>query len=590
MRKALHAGSILLALLALCQAGVPSILASGSAGSRSLGTVTGSVRDHKGNPVAGAVISLLRDGAKEAVKQTRSAADGSFSAKISPGRYSVQAIAEGFNAALFSAVEIRPSDQLIYRFNLEPIGQGRTAPERRQDRSDSKWRLRAAQGRRSVFQIREGEDEAIEAALGEDTDRCTADGSIEDTPDLAMARAKRLARMQGVIETYVATSANAFAPSYAGINFAIAKPLNNRVDFIFAGQTGLGQGAPQRLEATARVRVGDRHRIGLSLGGVRLNTLASSQAERRSLGQYSVRAVDEWIVRDSVVIVLGLDYSQFFEGGRDYSLSPRLGLQFDANARTRIKAAYAPGGGETATQSMAAFEGQQIVFKQPATQPIALVDGRAVMERSRRFELGIERVLDNRSSIEANAFFDTTSNRGVGLMTAPLSAFAGESGAALIKVANQQGAARGVRILYSRRISQVFSASAGYSFGRGQRLSPRGVSNPAELFDNGYFQAAALQLNADFQTGTHVRTVFRFSPGATVFAIDPFAGRLAVYDPSLSILVTQDLPTFGLPVRAEAIIDVRNLLDTQVSAEDDDTLLTIVSGRRSLRGGISVRF
>lgn len=589
MRKALHAGSILLALLALCVAYAPKALASGGA-SRSLGTVTGSVRDHKGNPVAGAVISLLRDGATEAVKQTRSAPDGSFSAKVSPGRYSVQAIADGFNAALFSAVEIRPSDQLIYRFNLEPIGSNRTAPARRNDRNDAKWRLRAAQGRRSVFQIQEGEDEAIEAALTEQ-DRCMADGGeVEDTADLALSKAKRLARMHGVIETYAATSASAFAPSYTGINFAIAKALNNRVDFIFAGQTGTGPSAPQRLEATARMRVNDRHRIGLSLGGMRLNTPVAFQSGRRQLGQYSVRAVDEWIVRDSVVIVVGLDYSQFFGSGRDHSISPRLGIQFDANARTRIKAAYAPGGGETETQSMAAFEGQQIVFKQPATQPIALVDGRAVMERSRRFEFGVERVIDNKSSIEANAFFDTTSNRGVGLMTAPLSAFAGENGAALINVANQQGAARGLRIVYSRRISKVFGASAGYSFGRGQRLSPRGISNPAELFDNGFFQTAALQLNADLQTGTHIRTVFRFSPGATVFAIDPFAGRLAVYDPSLSILVTQDLPTFGLPVRAEAVIDARNLLDTQASTDDEDTLLTIISGRRSVRGGISVRF
>jgi hypothetical protein len=588
MRKALHAGSILLALLALCVASAPGALASGGA-SRSLGTVTGSVRDHKGNPVAGAVISLLRDGAQEAVKQTRSAADGSFSARVSPGRYSVQAIAEGFNVALFGAVEIHPADELIYRFNLEPIGSNRTAPARRNDRNDAKWRLRAAQGRRSVFQIQEGEDEAIEAALSEE-DRCLADPSVADTPDLALLKAKKLARLHGVIETYAATSANAFAPSYTGINFAIAKALNNRVDFIFAGQTGLGPGAPQRLEATARLRVGDRHRIGLSLGGVRLNTPVSFQGTRRSLGQYSVRAVDEWIVRDSVVIVVGLDYSQFFGNGSDHALSPRLGLQFNANARTRIKAAYAPGGGETEAQSMAAFEGQQIVFRQPATQPIALVDGRAVMERSRRFEFGVERVLDNKSSIEANAFFDTTSNRGVGLMAAPLSAFAGENGAALINVANQQGAARGLRILYSRRISQVFGASAGYSFGRGQRLSPQAISNPAETFDNGFFQTAALQLNADFQTGTHIRTVFRFSPGATVFAIDPFAGRLAVYDPSLSILVTQDLPTFGLPVRAEAVIDARNLLDTQASTDDEDTLLTIVSGRRSLRGGISVRF
>lgn len=589
MRKALHAGSILLALLALCGASAPRVMASGGS-SRSLGTVTGSVRDHKGNPVAGALISLLRDGATEAAKQTRSAADGSFSAKVSPGRYSVQAIAEGFNAALFSAVEIRPSDQLIYRFNLEPIGQGRTAPERRRDRDDAKWRLRSAQGRRSVFQIQEGEDEAIAAALAEE-DRCLADDTPDAASDPARVEAKRFARMQGVVETYAATSANAFAPSYTGINFALSAPLNNRVNLIFAGQTGIGPSAPQRLEATARMRVGDRHRINLSLGGARLNTMpVSFEGARRALGQYSVRAVDEWIVRDSVVIVVGLDYSQFFGNGHDHALSPRLGLQFDANARTRIKAAYAPGGGETGTQSMVAFEGQQIVFKQPATQPIALVDGRAVMERSRRFEFGVERILDDKSSIEANAFFDTTSNRGVGLMTTPLSAFAGENGEALIKVANQQGAARGLRVVYSRRISQVFGASAGYSFGRGQRLSPRALSNPAELFDDGFFQTAALQLNADFQTGTHIRTVFRFSPGATVFAIDPFAGRLAVFDPSLSILVTQDLPTFGLPVRAEAVIDARNLLDTQASTEDDDTSLTIVSGRRSLRGGISVRF
>jgi hypothetical protein len=92
MRKALEAGFIVLVVLALFGASAPGIFASGG-GSRSLGTVTGTVRDNKGNPVAGAVISLLREGAKEVVKQTRSATDGSFTARISPGRYSVQAIA-----------------------------------------------------------------------------------------------------------------------------------------------------------------------------------------------------------------------------------------------------------------------------------------------------------------------------------------------------------------------------------------------------------------------------------------------------------------------------------------------------------------
>ena len=54
------------------------------------------------------------------------------------------------------------------------------------------------------------------------------------------------------------------------------------------------------------------------------------------------------------------------------------------------------------------------------------------------------------------------------------------------------------------------------------------------------------QLNANLRNGTKVKTIFRLSPQATVFAIDPFQGRLAIYDPSLSILVTQPLPNLGV--------------------------------------------
>jgi hypothetical protein len=212
------------------------------------------------------------------------------------------------------------------------------------------------------------------------------------------------------------------------------------------------------------------------------------------------------------------------------------------------------------------------------------------MEKSRRFELGIERILDSESSVEATAFFDTTSGRGVGFTSAPLSSLNGEGGDALMDIANQQGGAKGLRVVYVRRINDILSASAGYSFGRGQNVSSNGLTNPADLFESGFFQMLAAQLSADVGRGLHVRTVFRFSPRATVFAIDPFAGRLAVFDPSLSILITKELPTFGLPVRAEAVLDARNLFDTQIGMDDGETLLLINAMRRSLRGGISVRF
>src|SRR5687768_18339855 len=46
------------------------------------------------------------------------------------------------------------------------------------------------------------------------------------------------------------------------------------------------------------------------------------------------------------------------------------------------------------------------------------------------------------SNIEATAFFDTTSGRGVGLLSGPASAFSGRSGEAFMDVANQQGSDR----------------------------------------------------------------------------------------------------------------------------------------------------
>jgi len=329
-------------------------------------------------------------------------------------------------------------------------------------------------------------------------------------------------------------------------------------------------------------------KVGAVRFGAPIWTSTKGQPSDR-IGQFSVRAIDEWIVRDGIVVVFGVDYARFIGAGGGQSISPRFGIQFDANARTRLKAAYAPGGEENRTQSVAAFEDSQVVFNE-ARSPIAYVDGQAVMERSRRLEFGIERVIDDKSTFEGTAFFDTTVGRGVGLLSTPVTAFSDATGEAFINVVNQEGAARGMRLVYTRRLNSVWTASAGYSFGRGQRLAADLGRGPADMFESGFFQTGALQLGAGFQTGTNIRTVLRFSPNATVFAIDPFAGRLAVYDPSLSILVTQELPSFGLPWRAEAVIDARNLLDFQTNLDNGEILTQLSSGRRSVRGGISLKF
>lgn len=578
---------------------------------RSLGSIIGTVYDHKGQPLSGALVMVLREGAEQAIKEARTGADGKFFARVAAGRYTLRAIATGFSPAIFEAVQITPSAELIYRFNLEPTGQGRTVPEKRRDRDDTKWRLRAAQSRRSIFQVDETKDQTVAAVEGETVQPGDEDTAINNLNRTASARTPR---PQGVIETFAFTSSNPLARNYIGTNFALAQSINDNLDLILAGQYASGGNAlrMQRLQTTARWRVADHHRLNLSAGGIIMDHSTpfsnadganmSTRTGRADLAQISLRALDEWTVREGVVVVLGMDYSRLSSsaGGahsssRD-SLTPQLGVQYDVNARTRLRAAYTPGSELQGTNSIAQFEDNQIVFKEPAAQaaPVAYAGHQPLLERSQRMQIGVERLLGARSSVEATAFFDTVSDRGIGLMSLPVSSLTNEGSGDSLQtwsVVSQQGDTRGMRVLYARRLNSVLKASAGYSFGRGQSLAAGSFNEPAKLFRNGFFQTAAAQLDAHLPSRTQVRTVFRFSPGATVFAIDPFAGRLAVYDPSLSVYVTQELPTFGLPVQVEAVFDARNLLDTQTNASDEsETLMSVGAMRRSLRGGISVRF
>jgi hypothetical protein len=212
-------------------------------------------------------------------------------------------------------------------------------------------------------------------------------------------------------------------------------------------------------------------------------------------------------------------------------------------------------------------------------------DEKPIMSRVNRLEFGIERVLDNRSSIEATAFFDTVAGKGIGLLSLPINFLNSQE-----FTATQNGNTQGIRVVYTRRINKTFSASAGFAFGKGQKLSDEAITNPNNVLQNSYFQTLVGQINANLRTGTKVNTIFRFSPQATIFAIDPFNGKMAIYDPSLSVIVTQSLPSLGLPIRATAIIDARNLFEVQTGVTNDNGSIKLNTQNRVLRGGISVKF
>ena len=538
-------------------------------GTTTLGVIKGVVRGEDGSPIADATVAIFRAGTSKLLKQVSSAADGSFIAKILPGTYTVLAVAQGFNPTTLFAVEIGKAAEVTYGFKLERTGSGRTLPEQKADRNSSKWRIRAAQSQRSIYQNREGRSpiavaDDVEAAA-EPRDRDSR-GSYTG---------------QTVIETYFA---GAKGGNFTGVNFATLVPVGKGADLVFAGQLGRGHNAPQRFETSLKLSLVKDHQIRLNSSMSRVGKLNGNV-----LGQFSAQATDEWKLRDGVVLVVGFDYSRFTGSGSDSSVSPRLGLQFDLDPRTRFRAAYTSQTEQKSWAHAIEMEDRSIAFAEPmSVEDLFVVSGKPQMNKSSRLEFGIERVLDNSSSIEANAFFDATLGRGVGVNSFALDTLDGTGFGDF--VANQQGHSTGLRLVYSRRLNGTFTAHAGYAFGTGQKFSEHAVKEPSDVFENDFFHSFFAELAANFKTGTNVKTVFRLSPEATVFAIDPFQGRLAIYDPGMSVLVTQSLPTLGLPIRAEAIVDARNLFDFQSGTFSEDGGIRLNAQRRMLRGGIQVRF
>jgi hypothetical protein len=398
--------------------------------------------------------------------------------------------------------------------------------------------------------------------------------------------------------------AGAPASDFFGANFAVAGSLGGNFEMALIGQRGAGRLAPQRLAAITTMRPGANHQVTATIGYDQFPLIgqAHQDSEAASLDQLSVSATGSWQVFRPLLVIYGFDYSRFVGSvnQRD-SVLPRFAVQYSPSSRLRVNAAVTPGSDQQ-RHSPESFNSEDIQASfetSPAEIAYGDSSGAApILDRSRRFEVGVERLFgEGDTSVEASAFYDLVSGHGVGVLALPLEA-SPETRATLREVAHQvaamNGAARGVRVSLNRRLNNHLTASVGYSFGRGSRFNHAPVDPiaPAQLFRAGFFQVAMAKLDLDFteQTGTRVSTVIRLSPSAVVFAIDPFAGRMSVYDPNINIYVTQELPNFGLPVRWEAIVDVRNLLDETSGVDDGAFQLVAARTRRMVRGGVAFRW
>ena len=585
MKKAVHL------LIAGCLAGaigmMPAafvVMTPAVEAAPALATITGTVMDEAGKPLIGAIVALLEPHSRgKELASVKTNVEGKFTAAIAPGAYRLRATAEGFSSML-TRINLDRSGKVTYNFALKRTD---TLVQKRGDSDDYRWIARSVP--RHVMNLRpDPPAPAIDDTVK--TDSFTAPRPTFHGMAQFLAAQSSLPGGQG-------------GPNFFGVNFAVAGSLDGNIEMALIGQRGAGQMAPQRLTAITSMRTSHRHQITASVayGQIALSDRHSAQGTMipASLDQLSVAALGSWQVAQPLLVIYGFDYSSFIGSAarqRD-SILPRFAVQYSPRPRWNFNAAVTPGRSRN-RQSIDEFKTENIQANLEIATPEIAFTNTPLLDRSRRYEMGVEKIFgEGESALETSAFYDIISGHGVGIMALPLEV-SPETQEAFQQIAHQvsamNGAARGARVMFQRHLSDRVTASFGYSAGSGSQFRNASIESlkPAQMFRGGFFQVATAKLDLDLsdRSGTRVSTVIRLSPSAVVFAIDPFAGRMSVYDPNINVYVTQELPSFGLPVQWQAIVDLRNLLNQIPAVEDGSQQLLATRTSRTIRGGLAFRW
>lgn len=506
------------------------------------GSIRGSVKDNDGKPLPGAAVIVAvaraeKSAPEKVIRRVNTDAQGKFVASnLLPGRYRIKAEAAGFDPVELAAV-VEPNKVTVF----DSILLRRTGTLEEEITLNGTPRYAARSARGTIFHVAEPESDQ----------------------SLAVCR-----QMDGLIYAFSQLGAG----PHLSTSFAISQSVGGVADVIVSGQVG----DPQRLQAMTAAESG-QHRLSVAIGYGRLTILRRGASEQ--LGQFSLSATDSWQISGPVFIVYGLELSRFASADSAMSLLPRLEVGINMGAKARLFGGIMPGTSED-EQSRFKLDSAEIVF--PESRPVALRDDRPVADRSYRIQLGGEKVLPDGSRLEVVAFFDEVSGRGLELIAVPLG-----QGEPRHHVAEQNGRARGLRLVYRRRLNRFLEGTFGYAIASGEY-----EAGPARPLTGGLLQIASAKIDAYFiRTGTRISTVVRVAPERAYLTIDPFRGRIGSYNPNLSLFLVQELPSVGfLPGQLAAVLDVRNLFDQVASISDEQQELVASRFRRQLRVGLALRF
>ena len=528
-------------------------LLAGTVSASDLASISGYVRDRGGSPLPGALVIVRADNPAEAGRMILTDALGFFSVSdLLSGEYTVQVRMLRFLPVAKKTVRVNAGRQAMLTINLQTALDliQRSRSDWDQVIDDVVWTLRSAPSTRPVLRLVSDSDVPEEGISSEPV--ATYSGHFQ------------------IFTSSVGTPAG--TAEGLGSEFALTLPLTTRSQVTLVGKYSEAPDQPRGFSALYEFESGDRQQSTLAVK-VRQGALLASEQSQAGLDMRELNVEYGETFRWSNHLEFGYGAEVGWAhtvNGHNY-LRPEFSVSWVPQVRTALTFAtttQAPTNSDDPTRSQGYFD--RTVYIPPS------------QERYSHSKAMLSYILSENQSVSAWVFRDRIDTQALLLESAG-------GNPHIVILDTSKSPSIGLCINLDRQFRD-FEAGIGYTYAKGPGLATT-VRSPRNLGDqlvNQKFQVVTARLKASLDwTQTGITAVYRWVSAPSATQLDPYQQFAEYDDPTLSLTITQDLPTLRLvPGKLQAILDARNLFELSFGPQR----LRFAHSPRLVKWGLNIRF
>ena len=514
-----------------------------------LAAISGRVHDSAGSPLVGALVIVVAASPIIPERIALTDKDGSFSVpNLFAGQYAVKISMPQFLPALKQGIQLNAGGTAVLTVNLQnALDVVRRAVSRDKAQSDDiVWTLRSSRSTQPVLRLADNQHKQ----------EAPKQPASSDYSGYFQVYSKSVDTSSGTTQG-------------VGSQFSVKVPLDANSNVTVRGQYNEAPMQPRGFGATYEFVPASHHKaeIGMNL---RQGALFADPLQGDSAREVQIQYGEDFQWSDHLVFNYGAEAGRAGTIAGTSYVRPRFSTSWVPDVRTTFTvgvSSQAPAAADDPIRGKEYFD--RMLYVPPA------------LERYSHTEAGLTRILSDKMEISAAVFRDRTETEAL-FVSSP----DGRPGVVVLDTSNLPS--QGIRVHLNRHFRN-FEAGIGYTSVKGIGVdSDSAVENMRNQLSPRHFQMVAARFKAKLDmTQTEITTVYRWTSDFSALRLDPYQRLVEYNDPTLSLSIAQNLPTFRMfPGRVQAVVDARNLLDQCLRTQRTQ----FGQYPRLVKGGINIRF